>query len=246
MSSSFNLGWTSQRGGRTATNQDRLGWYLPRDWATWRRRGALFVVADGIGGHAGGEVASQLAVRTMLAWYYCNGTPYPAASLSRALQAADRWVYYWAWQQPELRGMGTSLTAVALWNGYWVVGHLGDSRAYLIRAGQTWLLTRDHTWGAEALATDLLTAEEACHHPWRNLLTRHVGQGNAVADVSWLTFSRGDRLVLLTDGIAHRIWHQELALATRHSPQAMARRLASLARRRGGDDDRTALVVRFD
>ena len=240
---SIQLGWISQRGRQAPVNQDRVGWCIPRDWPTWQRKGALFVVADGLGGHAAGGVASHTAIQAVLNTYYAHPSPYPAHSLQAAVEEANRWVRYWAWQRADLRGMGTTLCATAVWGDHVVVAHVGDSRAYLVRGGQAWPLTRDHTWVAEALATGMLTLEEAARHPWRHVLTRSLGRDGVAADVGRLVFSAGDRLVLITDGIAERLWDREIGHITMRPPQAAVRRLANLARRRGSRDDRTAVVL---
>ena len=233
----------SQRGRRGRDNQDFMGWYFPRDASTAQNKGALLVIADGMGGHVAGAVASRVAVRTAIRAYYSDGSSHPSQSLQRAMELADQWVWYWGSRREDLRDMGTTLTAVAVWNGQLVVGHIGDSRAYLTRQYQAWPLTRDHTWIAEAVAHRVLTPAEARGHPWQHVLTRCVGKGNTQADVRRVVFSPGDRLALMTDGISSHIWEHEIAHVIARSPQAAANRLSNMARKRGSADDRTVLVV---
>lgn len=243
MKARLETGWVTRRGRQASVNQDRLGWYIPQDPTTWASKGALFVIADGMGSHAAGHLAGQLAVQWVLYSYYADPSPDPSRSLQAAIEIADRWLGYWAAVRPDLRGMGTTLTALAVCNGELIVAHVGDSRAYLVRQNRAWLLTRDHTWVARAITDGLLTPMEARQHPWRNVLVRSLNGSGAAVDVQRVLLVEGDRLVLLTDGVSDSLQQPEVAWLASYSPRRAARKLADLARRRGNQDDATVLVV---
>ncbi len=236
-------GQTSRRGSGRPVNQDVLAQYIPPHPALMARKGAIFIIADGMRAAPGGEVASRLAVRAVLEGYYADPSPDPVQSLHAAIMTAHRWLCYWSAVRPDLRGMGTTLTAAVVRSGELIIGHVGDSRAYLVRGGQAWLLTRDHTWVAEALARGLLTPHEAAHHPMRHTLTRYLGGPATTVDVRRVTYLPGDRLVLCSDGVSDLLASQEIGwLASGALPEA-ARALVESARRRGGRDDASAIVV---
>ena len=174
MKKSIQTGWASRPGRHTPVNQDHLGWYIPQDPAVWARRGALFIVADGMGSHAAGGAAGQTAVQVVLSHYYADLATDPARCLQAALARADQWLGYWTQVRPDLQGMGTTLSAAAVWNRELVVAHVGDSRVYVVRQGRAWAVTRDHTWVAQALESGDLTSQEVRRHPWRNVnVTRY-------------------------------------------------------------------------
>jgi len=240
----FNLGWSSRAGAQNSINQDRLSWRIPRDAWTQQRKGALFIIADGAGGHNAGEVASQLAVQSVLHSYYTSQLP-PAHSLQQAAADAARLIQQWAWYRPDLRGMATTLTAVAVYEQYLVIAHTGDTKAYLIRRQRAWPLTRDHTWAADALAQGILTPQEARLHPWRSVLTGALGSGALRIDVGRVRFLPGDRLVLLSDGVGDFLTEDELAHYAALPPQQMSNALSALARQRGSADDRSVLAAQL-
>jgi len=243
MDTGVKFGWLSWPGRHRGTNQDRLSAYVPRDPVLLVRKGALFVVADGMRGCPGGEIASHLAAQAVLRAYYANPSLDPVQSLRVAVEMADGWLRYWAAVRPDLRGMGTTLTAVAVRGGELIVAHVGDSRAYLVRGGRAWPLTRDHTWVADALARGLLTPQEAASHPWRHILTRNLGGPSAAVDVRRVVYAPGDRLVLCSDGVSDLVAPHEIGWLAGRPPRQAARALVGAARRRGGRDDASAIVV---
>lgn len=236
-------GRMSRPGRGQRTNQDAVAQYVPRDPVLAARKGALFVVADGMRGCPAGEVASRLAAQTVLGAYYAGPSPDPVQSLQAAVGTADGWLRYWAAARPDLRGMGTTLTAVVVRGGELIVAHVGDSRAYLVRGGRAWPLTRDHTWVADALARGLLTQQEAASHPWRHMLTRNLGGSSAAVDVRRVVYAPGDRLVLCSDGVSGLVASHEIGWLAARSPRQAARALVGTARQRGGQDDASAIVV---
>ena len=243
MSGQMEYAVRSQPNRHRRENQDRVRVYIPGNPAVAIRKGSLFIVADGIGGQRAGGVASQVAVQSVLQSYYADPAPDPARGLQSALAIADGWLRYWASVQPDFQGMGTTLTAVAVRGRELYTAHAGDSRAYLVRRGSVWPLTRDHTWVASALARGILTPHEAASHPWRHVLTCHLGGRLQRIDVHRLIYAPGDRLVLCSDGVGDMVSTPEIGLLAMRPPRQAARGLVRLARRRGGTDDASAIVV---
>lgn len=243
MNTHLDFGWFSRPGKGGGNNQDRLIGHVPRQAALLSNKGALFVVADGMQGQRAGNVASHLAAQAVLQSYYASPVPDPVQCLRAALGTADGWLRYWAALRPDLSGMGTTLTSVVVRGSELIVAHVGDSRAYLVRGGQTWALTCDHTWVAGALAQGLLTPQEAARHPWRHVLTRYLGGRSPAVDARRLAYSPGDRLVLCSDGVGEFVTVQEIGWLAARSPRQAARALVQIARQRGGRDDASALVV---
>jgi len=208
------------------------------------RRGFLAVVADGMGGHQAGEIASQKAVE-VLRDELARSRAHPPVALARAAQAANADVYNYALAHPEHRGMGTTLTAVVLDDQVGLVGHVGDSRAYLVREGEIRQLTSDHSWVADRVRQGLLTADEARHHRWRNVITNALGATASFRlDVVHFEVQTGDRLVLCSDGVSMLLSEAMLLeLIAGLDADEAARRLVAEANERGSPDNVTAVVV---
>ncbi len=211
----------------------------------------LFAVADGMGGHAAGEVASRLALET-LSERLSGGPPADretvADALREAVVAAGRRIREEATRDPNRAGMGTTVTALQLLaGGDAVLAHVGDSRAYLFRAGTLRRLTRDHTWVQEQVERGQLTEEGARIHPAASMLTRAVGTEETVrADIVDCHWRPGDVFLLCSDGLTGPVSEPEIeaVLAAGSNPGEEARALVDLALRRGGPDNVTAVVVR--
>ncbi|WP_258359460.1 Stp1/IreP family PP2C-type Ser/Thr phosphatase [Moorella sulfitireducens (nom. illeg.)] len=209
----------------------------------------LFAVADGMGGHQAGEVASHLALRALQERLFDGTAGEPLSRLLAAAEFANQTVYRCSLASKERAGMGTTMTAV------WIVGskgflvHIGDSRAYLLRGGQLQVLTNDHSYVGELVRSGGLTTEEARVHPQRNILTRALGtDGTAAIDSREIEMKRGDRLLLCTDGLYEVIPDQELAnIMNRHRELAeAARELLRLALERGGPDNVTVVLALYE
>lgn len=219
----------------------------------------LYVVADGMGGHLGGEMASMLAVSTMQDFVrkarttVVNGEAYkgpiethPALHmLPEAVKAACAAIFRKAQDVPELQGMGTTVTGVAFVDQYAFFGHVGDSRAYLIRDGRIEQLSEDHSLVNEQLKAGLITAEQARISRFKHIITRSVGFEEDVAvDTMVVPAQEGDLYVLCSDGLANLVSMFEIRDGVcenflRDAP----RQLISLANERGGDDNVTVLVL---
>lgn len=210
----------------------------------------VFVVADGMGGHNAGEVASALAVAGMK--HAAIGGFGSAASVVDAVNAANRAIHEASGGTSEQRGMGTTLTALAPLPATSnepqrvVVANVGDSRAYLLRGGELKQVSADHSYVQELLTEGLITADEARVHPRRNIVTRALGiEGDVSADSWTLPMVLGDRYVLCSDGLVDEVddKHIELILRSCPSPQQAAEQLVSTANANGGRDNVTVVVV---
>jgi protein phosphatase len=207
----------------------------------------LFAVADGVGGHQAGEVAAQAAVETLEKVF----TDHTVDGLIEAFQTANETVWRLAQEKSERRGMGTTLTAVALvqqddGEEQLAIANVGDSRAYLFQRGELVQVTEDHSLVEELVREGQLTAEEAQVHPQRSIITRALGMEPHIEVDSWtlIPFS-GDRLVLCSDGLTNEVTTDRIASTLRQlsDPQDVARDLVRQARAHGGNDNITVVVV---
>jgi protein phosphatase len=225
--------------------------------ALWEARGtghpiadALLVVCDGMGGSNAGEVASRMAVDAVVRRFGEDGGDDPGAALVQAIEAANADVWQHTRTRPDLEGMGTTCTALALSGDQAVVAHVGDSRAYLVRAGRIRQLTQDHSLVAQLVARHQLTAEEARHDPRRNVVTRGVGIAPTI-DVDLVRLDEplrpGDTLIVCSDGLHGQVTESELArLASGESLDRACLQLVDLANQRGGPDNITVAMARME
>lgn len=228
-------------------NEDAVGCMIPRDDDPLALAGALAIVADGMGGHAAGEVASQIALRTMLHAYYASAGPPPDA-LAAALVAANDAICERAGADPACKGMGTTCSAVAIVDDRAYVAHVGDSRIYLLRGTGFQQLTQDDSMVATMVRDGLLTEEQALRHPQRHVLERVLGTRDFQPAVSpqGMPLLHGDLLVLCTDGITDQIDPAMLAsVVSSHAPVEACRKLVELAREAGGADNATVAICGF-
>ena len=223
----------------------------------------LYAVADGMGGHLGGERASRMAVEIVERELEqaLRAGPYPAAGakpalldddpapvsslLRRAVVEADRNIYEAALANPALSGMGTTLTVLLFSGGQLHLGHVGDSRAYLYRDGKARQLTEDHSWIQEQVRAGLLSPEEAKESRFRNIITRSVGfEPSVEPDLVGLPVQAGDCYVLCSDGLSNYLSVEEVGqVLTGHFYRDVAKVFVDMANERGGDDNVTCLVV---
>ena len=219
----------------------------------------LFVVADGMGGHAGGGTASALAVETLRARIRSAreadpapfDDPGPAESsrlpeiLRRAVEEACRNIYQAAQEDPSLAGMGTTVTAALLAGRVAFVAHVGDSRCYLSRGEQIFQISEDHSLVNEQLKAGAITEEEARSSRFRNIITRSVGfEEEVLVDVMGLEVNPGDTLVLCCDGLSNLVEDAEISRIAREPIADAPEKLVALANERGGDDNITVIIAR--
>ena len=209
-----------------------------------RAKGQLFVVADGVGGQQAGEVASRLAVEAILRQYYAARVD-AVESLRQALLAANQEVYAAAYEMGQEK-MGTTAVCVVIQGQELIVGHVGDSRAYLWRRDQLQQLTIDHSWVAEQIAAGALTADAVSSHPYRNLITRSLGnKPDVVPEIRSLGgLADGDRIMLCTDGLYDGVSDVKMAaVLKKRSPKDACQELIRLANEAGGTDNITVMVL---
>jgi protein phosphatase len=246
------LAWAlaSETGHVRDSNEDYADAFVPTIPDDAWDRGPLFVVADGMGGHAAGEVASRMATERALETWSTGAASPPRQALRAAVRAANAAVYDAAFE-PGRSGMGTTLTALTLAGHEAFVAHVGDSRCYRVRAGAVEQLTTDHSRVADMVRMHLITPEQAADHPARSMLTRSIGSDPGVqVDISRHDVTRGDAFVLCSDGMWDVVSSAEIgelatALGTPEAPTPVpiARRLVDRALERGARDNVTAIVV---
>lgn len=221
----------------------------------------LFVVADGMGGHAGGGTASRLAVETIQAavrhakeaepgsFGTADGSveesPLPDV-LREAVEEACAVIYRTAQGDPELAGMGTTVTAALVDGQVAYVAHVGDSRCYLLRAGRIYQVSEDHSLVNEQLKAGAISPDEAKHSRFKNIITRSVGFEQQVqVDLMGLELEAGDAIVICCDGLSNLVDDPEILHIVEESTIDLAPgRLVALANDRGGDDNITVIVIR--
>jgi PPM family protein phosphatase len=212
----------------------------------------VFIVADGMGGHAAGEVASEMAVRiTSSEMGSLRGLNDAEASdrLRTAIRTANDAIFERTLSEHDKRGMGTTATVLALMPGRYLIGQVGDSRAYLLRNGELLQLTKDHSYVQEQVDAGLLTPDQARVHPYSNVITRCVGaSGDVVPDIYFGTLEQGDILLIASDGLTGMLEDEHLVriLNSDGGPQHWVDRMITEANRRGGLDNITAIVVRIE
>lgn len=207
-------------------------------------RGYLAMVADGMGGHKSGEVASRKAIEIVLAEFE-KSRAQPPAALARAVRSANLGIVDYAAEHPESYGMGTTLTAVLLDDQVGLVAHVGDSRAYLLRGGEIRPLTVDHSWVADRVRQGLLTEGEARRHRYRNIITNALGAAPEIRlDVLHFEVQEGDRILLCSDGASMLLPDPLLStLAGEGEPEEAVARILREADDRGSPDNVTAVLM---
>jgi len=221
----------------------------------------LFIVADGMGGHAAGEVAARITVETIgefiaatrqkeeATWpfKYNHSLHFNSNRLAIAIEKANERVMAAVAAQPWLKGMGTTVVAGLLNEEILSLAHVGDSRAYLFREGKLSRLTDDHSWVHEQIAAGILTEEEAKSHPLKNVVTRALGGGPTVSpDLQELSFSARDRFLFCSDGLTTMLSDENIEELAQENedPQELCRALVDLANEKGGVDNITVVVAR--
>jgi protein phosphatase len=255
---SYSLSWAvnSDPGLRRTTNED--------SYAT-RSDVGLFIVADGMGGHVAGEVASRVAVEAIEAFIQetagadKNRTwPFPfdpsvsleANRLKAAFRLANRRIASRIADSQDLRGMATTASAILLGDKHACVAHVGDSRVYVLKDDELYQITHDHSWVEEQVRAGTLTPSAARQHPWRNVVTRALSGGeDPEVDVTEVTPAKGDRYLLCSDGLFTVLPDPRIAeiLGRREaSLDAVCAQLIEAANQGGGPDNITTLVLEID
>jgi serine/threonine protein phosphatase PrpC len=227
-------------------NEDNMAYVIPKDEQAMARKGALFIVADGMGGHAAGEVASEIAVDTVTKAYYEDENEDIPLSLINAIKRANTIIHQRADENTLRSGMGTTCVSAVLCGNVAYIANVGDSRAYIVHQTQIRQVSQDHSWVEEQVRAGLLTRDQARSHAQRNVITRCLGtQTDVEVDVFPEILSEGDTLVLCTDGLSGSIGEDDLhAILNQFVPQESVYHLVERANENGGPDNITAIVVR--
>lgn len=210
----------------------------------------LYILADGMGGYKGGEIASNLAVNCAKR-YICNNFPkIPKEKeeilnlINNAIEYANMIVYEKSNEVPELKDMGTTLDVVILYNNKVFIGHVGDSRVYRIRKNIIRKLTVDHSYVEKLVRDGEITKEEAYNHPNKNMLLKAVGCNNLVKpDVFYKGFLKGDILLMCSDGLTNMLKETEIYNVLLNNPEEPIKALINEANKAGGLDNITAIIV---
>lgn len=221
----------------------------------------FFVVADGMGGHAAGEIASHLAVDTMRDFIQSStqssevtwpadvdrNLPLPVKRLVSAGKLANEKIYHSSRSDPKLNGMGTTMVSVLVDQDTAYVAHVGDSRAYLIRNEKIQRLTEDHSLINDYINQGLLKIEEASQHPLKHVITRALGSSLKVeVDVKTVPLGHGDAVLLCSDGLSNLLTDEDMrinGLDSLQDPQTTCQRLVDLANKKGGEDNVTVVLI---
>jgi len=213
----------------------------------------LLAVADGIGGHAGGDIASTTAVNTLkeniLHQLKLSSSSFqPKEVLEEVFQLANQTVFQKAIQNPDFIGMGTTLVAVLVIGNRATISNVGDSRAYLIRNESLSQITHDHSWKAEQLKAKKISEKDILKSPFKNMITRSLGfESDAKIDTFEIDLSDGDYLLLCTDGLYSFVSEYQILRIFRRlkKPEKICRKLIKLANKHGGHDNITGIVAYY-
>src|SRR5919107_2754287 len=227
-------------------NEDSGLMVRPSDPALLAAKGTLLVVADGMGGHSAGEVASQMAADVVTRLYY-ELPAEPGAALKTAVEEANRRIHEAAAADASKHGMGTTCTALALCGGTAYAAHVGDSRLYMLRAGKLYQLSEDHSAVNEMVKLGIITKEQARTHEDKNVILRALGTAPEVevSTVEPWRVREGDRYLLCSDGLHDLVLENEIAavLTESEDTHAAGERLIALAKERGGHDNITVGII---
>jgi serine/threonine protein phosphatase PrpC len=233
-----------------ANNEDNFG---------FDSRYGIFVVCDGMGGQAAGEVASKIGVDVVLEYFRgeaagaesgsdnAQGSRSGAATLAGAIELANRTIFA-ASQENGREGMGSTIVAALVRGNSLAIAHVGDSRIYLIRQGTIQQLTEDHSWVMEQVRHGYITREQAEKSEMQNIILRALGSKEAVeADVEDLVALPGDLLLMTSDGLTRHVKDEEILAVVQESKEVeqACNTLVEMARQRGGDDNITCLLVKM-
>jgi PPM family protein phosphatase len=235
-------------GRRRENNEDKYEFYIPEDDARLASRGQVFIVCDGMGGHAAGQFASELTVKTFIDVYYSHPAESAEVAMTAAVVAANRFVTDVGRTVPERKGMGTTLSALVLLQEKAYTVQVGDSRIYRLRNGEMLMLTHDHTWVDDAVRAGLITAAEAEDHPYKHVLTRAIGgDADVKPDISSDDMQVGDIYLLCSDGLINHVSDDTIGEVLRtKAPSEAAWNLVGQALQGGGSDNTTVQIIRID
>lgn len=228
-------------------NEDKYEFFLPASPRTLAAKGLLLAVADGMGGHAAGQVASELALKTLIDEYYGNTHPDVEGTLRSSISEANTVVHNAAGIGGR-EGMGCTLTVAVIRGREIFVAQVGDSRLYRLRGDRLEQITQDHSWVADQVRMGVMTEDEAELSPFRNIITRSIGtQSQVEADIYRLDAQEGDILMLCSDGLSGVVSSADIEATLRQmGPAEATQRLVGLALKGGGPDNVTVLTAKIE
>jgi PPM family protein phosphatase len=239
----------SDVGCQRQVNEDNGRYVTPADPELLSEKGMLFVVADGMGGHSGGEIASRLAVDVITRTYYQESADVQT-SLKTAILEANSAIFDEAFKNRKLYGMGTTCTAFVLKEGFAFAAHVGDSRLYLLRNHEIYLMTEDHSAVMQMVKRGLLNLQQARHHPDKNIILRALGSHATVDITTWnqpLPARVGDQFLLCSDGLYDLVEDKEMQeVLLENQPHTACGKLIALAKERGGHDNITVAIISLE
>ncbi len=226
-------------------NEDKFDYYEPEIPAILAARGSLFAVGDGVGGAQAGQIASEMAMKNLIGYYYESPAEDIESALYDAITATNDKVFAVSQAVLERQGMGSTLTCAVFVENRVHLAQLGDSRAYLIRGGGIRQVTLDHSWVEEQVRAGVMSREDAEYSPFKNVITRSIGATSMVRpDFFEEEALPGDIWVMCSDGLTTYVTDAEiLNIAGNYSPSEAARQFIELANGRGGRDNITVFVI---
>ena len=239
----------SDQGRVRIENQDYHDYCVPEKGCQ-DPKGILLALADGMGGHAGGQKASRIAVETLIREYYRPSQRPIPESLEQAVRKANAEVMAHAEVHPELRGMGSTLTALVLQQDVVCYAHVGDSRGYLIQNGIMTQFTQDHSLVADLVRAGVITPQDAKVHPERNIITQAIGMGDEL-EVDWAPLpgkpQKGQTYLLCCDGLYGQVEEEQIQTILARTPDldTACQHLVALANENGGPDNITVIVAQI-
>ena len=208
----------------------------------------LWLVADGMGGHKGGEVASQMTVSHITdAFKQADKAVKPIEFLEKSIQRANQLVVKKGKENKELEGMGTTIVCILMTNNIAHIAHVGDSRLYIFRYNKPYFVTKDHSVVQDLLDKGLITAKEAENHPNKNRILQAIGTGNITPSITIEKLYKGDSILLCSDGLTGEVKVNNIySVIKANEPVVAAKRLIARANKNGGSDNITAIVIKVD
>jgi PPM family protein phosphatase len=229
-----------------SSNEDNGRYISPSETDERAGKGVLAIVADGMGGHSAGEVASEMAVEIISQIYYQEDQA-PHQALEKAFKTANNAIIEAGSNNGELHGMGTTSTALVICNGLAYAAHVGDSRLYMRRDGQLYLMTEDHSAVMEMVKLGIIKPEEARHHPDKNVILRALGTNPSLEVAIWaepVKVQVEDTFLLCSDGLYDLVADEEInQILASNDPFAAGETLINLAKQRGGHDNITVAIL---
>lgn len=233
------IGIETDLGNKRTLNEDTVGYYEDGDTS-------IFVVADGMGGHNAGEVASKIAVDSVLDYVRVHSKDLTMEQvLEGAVDEANKNVYKYAVLNENCSGMGTTLTMAYVKNNNLIIANVGDSRCYVVSKGQLIKVTKDHSLVQELLDNGTISAEEAVNHPNKNVITRAVGTKISVkGDYYTVDLQNISIVILCSDGLTNEVTEEEILTIVNDDISNSSRRLIELSKEKGGKDNISVIIFK--